>query len=192
LEFVQFHPTVLDEGLPHGQALLLTEALRGFGAYLVDGQGHRFMQNHPQQELAPRDEVARAIYQQPQAFLCLDHLNSAELYRRFGDIAQLAAQRGWNLAADPLPIYPGAHFCMGGIQTDTSGRTTVPDLYAVGEVAHTGVHGPTVWLPILCWKDWYLRAAWRNIWLDTVRQHRSWMTMPSPLPNHGLYLMRPL
>ncbi len=141
LEFVQFHPTVLDEGVPRGQALLLTEALRGFGAYLVDGQGHRFMQDYPQQELAPRDEVARAIYQQPQAFLRLDHLDAAELYRRFGDIAQLAAQRGWNLAADPLPVYPAAHFCMGGIRTDTSGRTTVADLYAVGEVAHTGVHG---------------------------------------------------
>ncbi|WP_037913727.1 L-aspartate oxidase [Sulfobacillus thermosulfidooxidans] len=142
LEFLQFHPTVLSEpGIDRGEALLLTEALRGFGAHLINEHGERFMKDHPGQELAGRDEVARAVYQQTQAFLTLQHLNATEVYDHFGKLAELVAQRGFDLAHDHLPVAAGAHFSMGGIRTDHVGQSSIPGLYAVGEVACTGVHG---------------------------------------------------
>ncbi|PSR36241.1 MAG: aspartate oxidase [Sulfobacillus thermosulfidooxidans] len=141
LEFVQFHPTVLAEDVPRGNALLLTEALRGIGAHLLDPEDRRFMLTHPQQELAPRDEVARAIFQQPAAYLSLKHVNPAEVNQQFGELSALVAARGYELSSDRLPVHTGAHYCMGGIRTDVFGQTTVQGLYAVGEAAHTGVHG---------------------------------------------------
>jgi L-aspartate oxidase len=120
---------------------LLTEALRGFGAHLINYQGERFMLDHPLKELAGRDEVALAVYREPQAFLTLRHLDRQQIYHHFGQIAELLAQRHWDLAKDLLPVAPGAHFSMGGVCTDYFGQTRVHGLYAVGEVAHTGVHG---------------------------------------------------
>ena len=141
LEFMQFHPTVLSEEAFGGDWLLLTEALRGFGAYLINDQGIRFMRDHPGQELAGRDEVARAVYRQPRAYLTLRHLQDTGVYEHFGKLADLVSQRGFDLAHDLLPVAPAAHFAMGGIATDLTGQTRVAGLYAVGEAANTGVHG---------------------------------------------------
>ncbi|WP_053960393.1 L-aspartate oxidase [Sulfobacillus thermosulfidooxidans] len=142
LEFLQFHPTVLSEpGVERGHALLLTEALRGFGAHLINEHGERFMKAYPGQELAGRDEVARAVYQQKQAFLTLKHLNANQVYEHFGKLAELVAKRGFDLAHDLLPVAAGAHFSMGGVRTDHVGQSSIPGLFAVGEVACTGVHG---------------------------------------------------
>lgn len=145
LEFVQFHPTVLDvSGQPR---FLLSEALRGEGAWLLNADGERFMlQVEPAAELAPRDRVARAIVRerertgQPVA-LSLAHLSSAAVHARFPLIAEACAQAGLDLARDPIPVSPAVHYVMGGVATDLSGRTSVPGLFAAGEVACTGVHG---------------------------------------------------
>jgi L-aspartate oxidase len=141
LEFVQFHPTILAQDVPRGGALLLTEALRGFGAHLVNAAGERFMQDYPGQELAGRDEVARAVYQQGTAYLTLRHLNRDRVYDHFGQLADLLSQRHFDLAQDLLPVAPGAHFSMGGVCTGYFGETRVQSLYAAGEAANTGVHG---------------------------------------------------
>ncbi len=127
LEFVQFHPTALvDDGF------LLSEALRGEGAVLLDGSGHRFTD-----ELAPRDVVARAIAERGQAGL---DLRSIERDRFPGLMATLE-RHGYDPAAEPIPVSPAAHYTVGGIVTDLAGATDVPGLYAAGECAATGVHG---------------------------------------------------
>lgn len=145
LEFMQFHPTVL---VAQGSSHLISEAVRGEGAYLRNHAGERFMPRYsPQEELASRDIVARAILSEMIAertdyqYLDLRHLPADKIYARFPTIASICKQNGLDLAADLLPIAPAAHYCMGGVKVDTSGRTTVPSLYAVGEVACTGVHG---------------------------------------------------
>jgi len=145
LEFMQFHPTVL---VANGSSHLISEAVRGEGAYLRNHAGERFMPRYsPLAELAPRDVVARAILQEMVAeqtdcqYLDLRHLPAEKIHARFPTISALCRQYGLNLAADLLPIAPAAHYCMGGILVDTCGRTTLPNLYAVGEVACTGVHG---------------------------------------------------
>lgn len=144
LEFIQFHPTVLRDD-EVDSPLLLTEALRGAGAWIVDASGRRILNHHPQKELAPRDEVARAVFQAVketgQAYLTLQHLDPSVIEGRFSGLVNLVRERGYELTQDLLPISVGAHFTMGGILTDLDGRTTVPGLYAVGEVASTGVHG---------------------------------------------------
>ncbi len=143
LEFVQFHPTVLEQ--PGRPPLLLTEALRGEGAYLINAQGERFMiPVHPDAELAPRDIVARAVLYQRQSgpvYLTLGHLDPVKVHDRFRSLSRQLTQRGLNLAADPLPVAPAAHFSMGGVLVDHDGQTTLPGLFAVGEVACTGLHG---------------------------------------------------
>jgi L-aspartate oxidase len=140
LEFIQFHPTVLAwEGRRPAQ--LLTEALRGFGARLIDRQGRRILADHPEQELAPRDEVARAVGQRDAVFLSLRHLDPEEVRRHFSALAATLREMGLDLARDLLPVRPGAHFTMGGVLTDEQGRTSLPGLWAVGEVAATGLHG---------------------------------------------------
>ncbi len=142
LEFVQFHPTALDTGMD--PMPLLTEALRGEGAHLVDGDGHRFMvAHHPDAEMAPRDIVARAIFWQLDrgagAFLDIRMIPDLEIH--FPTVLGYARAAGLDPATDLLPVSPAAHYFMGGIDAVTDGRTSVPGLWAVGEVASTGVHG---------------------------------------------------
>jgi L-aspartate oxidase len=148
LEFAQFHPTVLVPPGGEGEPFLVSEAVRGEGAYLRNTAGERFMlRYHPDAELAPRDVVARAILSEmlaadtPHAFLDLSHLDAHEVHARFPTIAAVCARYGLDLARDPIPVAPAAHYYMGGVAVDTWGRTTVPGLFAVGEVACTGVHG---------------------------------------------------
>ena len=150
LEFVQFHPTVL----AGGEAFLVSEAVRGEGATLVDEDGRRFVFDvHPDGELAPRDVVARAIVARMAAqrgrpvFLDATGVRptpdatAAFLAARFPTIDAAVRARGWDWAREPVPVTPAAHYLMGGIDTDLDGRTSVPGLYAVGEAARTGVHG---------------------------------------------------
>ncbi len=142
LEFVQFHPTALDCGLD--PMPLLTEALRGEGAHLVDNEGDRFMlPYHPDAELAPRDIVARAIFWQLDRGLgaYLDARSIEDFPQRFPTVFQLAQTAGLDPRTELLPVSPAAHYYMGGIDADPSGRTSLPGLWAVGEVASTGVHG---------------------------------------------------
>ncbi|HEY7380023.1 MAG TPA: FAD-binding protein [Gaiella sp.] len=127
LEFMQFHPTVLAEN-----GLLLSEALRGEGAVLVDGDGRRFTD-----ELAPRDVVARAVGERGTALLDLRRIDRG----RFPALMDALAREGFDPALEPIPVSPAAHYTMGGIVTDLDGRTDVAGLYAAGECACTGVHG---------------------------------------------------
>ena len=143
LEFVQFHPTVLAGGAP----FLISEAVRGEGATLIDDTGRRFMRAvHPDAELAPRDVVARAIAGQAAAQgspvrLDATMMGRRRLSERFPTIDRVTRQRGFDWASEPLPVTPAAHYLMGGIRTDLDGRSTIPGLFAVGETACTGVHG---------------------------------------------------
>jgi L-aspartate oxidase len=149
VEFVQFHPTVLWLGAgAKGQLTLVSEAVRGEGAHLVDTDGHRFMPAvHPLAELAPRDVVAKAIVRQlartgsDHVLLDARHLGADRLRRRFPTIAERLAEHGLDLATDLVPVAPAQHYHSGGVVTDLVGRSTLPGLYAVGEVACTGVHG---------------------------------------------------
>jgi len=142
LEFVQFHPTALDAGTD--PMPLLTEALRGEGAHLVDADCRRFMvAHHPDAELAPRDIVARAIFWQLDrgAGAFLDVRGISDLPTHFPTVFGYAQAAGLDPANDLLPVSPAAHYFMGGIDAVTDGRSSVPGLWAVGEVASTGVHG---------------------------------------------------
>ncbi len=142
LEFVQFHPTALMAG--KDPMPLLTEALRGEGATLVDDRGRRFMmKHHADAELAPRDVVARAIWWQHDrhAGAYLDARNIDRFTERFPTVFGLAHDAGLDPRSDLLPVSPAAHYYMGGVDTDDAGRTSLPGLWAVGEVASTGVHG---------------------------------------------------
>lgn len=142
LEFVQFHPTVL---IDDAGAFLVSEAVRGAGAVLVDADGRRFMlDEHPDGELAPRDVVARAVARRALTQgspVRLDATGVAGLAERFPTIDAELRRRGYDWAAKPVPVSPAAHYLMGGIVTDTDGRASLPGLWAVGETARTGVHG---------------------------------------------------
>jgi L-aspartate oxidase len=145
LEFVQFHPTALK--VPGQPRFLLSEALRGEGARLVNASGEAFMPRYdPAADLAPRDRVARAIVREAQrtggdVFLTLDRLDPAFVHARFPLISEACRRAGLDLATDRIPVGPAAHYMMGGVVTDVDGRTTMPGLFAAGEVACTGVHG---------------------------------------------------
>jgi L-aspartate oxidase len=142
LEFLQFHPTALK--LPGvNPAPLISEAVRGAGALLVDRDGRRFaLDADPRAELAPRDVVARAVAVADAAGgAWLDARSLADFPARFPGITAMLAGHGLDAARDLLPVAPALHYAMGGIQTDLEGRSSLPGLWAVGEVASTGVHG---------------------------------------------------
>jgi L-aspartate oxidase len=148
MEFYQFHPTALS--LPGAPRFLLSEALRGEGAYLRNDRGERFMERyHPLLELAPRDVVARAIAREGigeaggarPVYLDMRHLRNLDIHRRFPGISAFLAPYSLDLASDLVPVRPAAHYLMGGIRTDLAGRTSLGGLYAAGEAACTGVHG---------------------------------------------------
>jgi len=145
LEFVQFHPTALN--VPGAPRFLISEALRGDGGRLINSRGQSFMTRyHADGDLAPRDVVARSIMREMDTtgglvFLSLSHLDPDYVIRRFPTIADMCRQVGLDLARDPIPVSPAAHYVMGGVDTDQWGRTSLPGLLAAGEVACTGVHG---------------------------------------------------
>jgi L-aspartate oxidase len=145
LEFVQFHPTAL--AMPGAPRFLLSEALRGEGAWLVNEAGERFMSRYEAAgELASRDRVSRALLREIErsggpVYLTLQHLDPEWVHDRFPTISAACRSAGLDLAHDRIPIGPAAHYVMGGVETDVWGRTTIAGLYAAGEVACTGVHG---------------------------------------------------
>jgi L-aspartate oxidase len=145
MEFIQFHPTALS--IPGEEAYLISEAVRGEGAHLLDVNGVRFMPDiHPLAELAPRDVVASAIFRRMQetgstVFLSLRHLNGENLIERFHTIDAHLRPLNINLLTDLIPIAPAAHYMVGGIRTDVWGQTNITGLFACGEVAATGVMG---------------------------------------------------
>ncbi|MFM8634838.1 MAG: L-aspartate oxidase [Planctomycetia bacterium] len=146
MEFMQFHPTVLY--IAGGGRSLITEAVRGAGAWLVDRDGRRFMPDFdPRAELAPRDIVARAITDvmhrthHSSVYLDLSHLDAAAVRHRFPGMAETCAKFGLDLARDRIPVRPGAHYMIGGVTVDDRGRTSVPGLLAAGEVTSSGLHG---------------------------------------------------
>src|SRR3954468_22889452 len=146
MEFMQFHPTVLY--VAGSARSLISEAVRGEGAYLRDIHGERFMLNEdPRLELAPRDVVARAIFrtmertQHPNVYLDLAHLDPAMVLNRFPGINRVCKSFGLDITKDRIPVRPGAHYMIGGVTVDMNGRTTVPGLWAAGEVTSSGLHG---------------------------------------------------
>jgi aspartate oxidase len=142
IEFLQFHPTALK--LPGiNPAPLISEAVRGAGAVLLDTNGHRFALDHDARgELAPRDVLARAVAAaDASGGAWLDTRSVDDFATRFPGITSMLVRHGLDPATDLLPVAPALHYAMGGIQTDLEGRTTTPGLWAVGEVARTGVHG---------------------------------------------------
>jgi L-aspartate oxidase len=146
LEFMQFHPTVLY--VAGSSRHLISEAVRGEGAYLRDKNGHRFMpEEDARAELAPRDVVARAIVRQmektkhPCAYLDLSHLSAELIHKRFPGIAKACQRFDLDLATDWIPVRPSAHYMVGGVTVDPHGRTTLPGLWAAGEVTSSGLHG---------------------------------------------------
>lgn len=146
MEFMQFHPTVLY--IAGGARSLITEAVRGAGAWLVDRDGRRFMPDFdPRAELAPRDVVARAITvvmhrtHQANVYLDLSHLDGPLVRRRFPGMAEICGKFGLDLTRDRIPVRPGAHYMIGGVTVDAHGRTTIPGLLAAGEVTSSGLHG---------------------------------------------------
>jgi len=146
LEFYQFHPTALQA--PGAGSFLISEAVRGEGALLRNASGERFMLRYDARaELAPRDVVARAIAREMEhsrlehVFLDLRHLPPARVLQRFPSIAARCKQLGLDIAREPLPVAPAAHYAMGGVRTNVWGQTTLPGLFACGEVAASGVHG---------------------------------------------------
>lgn len=146
LEFVQFHPTSLAQ--PGSPPFLISEAVRGEGAHLVDRHGYRFAGDyHPDGELAPRDVVSRAIFhhlqktEDNQVWLDMRPIDQARLQYRFPNIIKVCRTWGCDPMTQPVPVSPAAHYWMGGIITNLHSQTTIPGLYAVGENASTGVHG---------------------------------------------------
>jgi len=146
LEFIQFHPTVLYH--PENRSFLITEAVRGEGAILLNARGERFMPGyHPMAELAPRDVVSRAIFQEirktgsTHVFLDISHKEPEYVKNRFPTIYKTCLQYGIDITKEKIPVAPAAHYCMGGIMSDAYGRTGLEGFYACGEAACNGIHG---------------------------------------------------
>lgn len=146
IEFIQFHPSALY--VPGKEAYLISEAVRGEGAWLLDHQGHRFMEKiHPMAELAPRDIVAYSIFRQIREsgknyiFLSLKHLDPEKIKKRFHNIYLHLKEMGFDLTKDLLPVSPAAHYMVGGIKTNLHAETNIQGLFACGEAASTGVMG---------------------------------------------------
>ncbi|MFO0527607.1 MAG: L-aspartate oxidase, partial [Planctomycetota bacterium] len=146
MEFMQFHPTVLY--IAGSSRSLITEAVRGEGAWLVDKEGYRFMADYdPRLELAPRDIVSQAIVAQMEktqhsnVYLDLSHLDPVFIRGRFPGILQTCADFGIDITRDRIPVRPGAHYMIGGVTVDLDGRTSLPGLWAAGEVTSSGLHG---------------------------------------------------
>lgn len=143
MEFVQFHPTAF---IPSsGRPFLISETVRGEGAYLVNGDNARFMlKAHPKAELAPRDVVSYEVYKQLKkgpVYLDVRHLGCVQIKARFPKINEYLRENGLDMCIDLIPVRPAAHYICGGVKTDLKGRTNIKGLYAFGETAHTGVHG---------------------------------------------------
>lgn len=180
LEFVQFHPTALNlQGAP---AFLLSEAIRGEGAQLLDE-----MERHILDPLLPRDVLARAIarhlYSAGPVYLSLRHLNPDFVVERFPNIARQLREYGLDLACDLLPVAPAAHYCMGGVRTDTDGRTDIAGLYVAGEAACTGAQGANRLASnsLLECLVFGRRAAVASLG-DDIDLHAEWATGPLPEP----------
>jgi L-aspartate oxidase len=146
LEFYQFHPTAL--ALPGASVFLISEAVRGEGGILRDSRGRAFARDYdPRGELAPRDVVSRGIVAElarsgeSRVYLDVTHLSAELIRRRFPTITRFCADHGLDLTREPIPVAPAAHYQMGGVLTNSWGETTLPGLYACGEVAASGVHG---------------------------------------------------
>jgi L-aspartate oxidase len=183
LEFVQFHPTVLWQEAATGQRPLITEALRGAGAVLVDSAGQQIMAGrHPLGDLAPRDVVAAAVTErlngQPHVWLDATSLGHATLERDFPTVTAACRARGIDPAAEPVPVAPGAHYACGGIAAGLDGRTSVPGLFAVGEAAATGVHGAN-------------RLASNSLTEALLAGHRAGDLLGRELPRPGTVLVPP-
>lgn len=151
MEFIQFHPTALALNIKNNvdeNRFLISEAVRGEGAKLVDENGVEFMHKyHEKKELAPRDVVTRAIFNEMQernldnVYLDSTHLEKSMLQKRFPNITRICEENGIDISKDFIPVSPAAHYSMGGIKTNIEGRTSIRGLYAIGEVASTGLHG---------------------------------------------------
>ena len=148
MEMVQFHPTTLMSGEMEGRLFLISEAVRGEGAILRNGRGENFMQGkHPMADLAPRDIVTRNILKElrrtgeDRAWLDCSNMTREFFFRRFPNISAQCQKMGIELTSDFIPIHPAQHYFMGGVATDLFGETSVPGLFACGEVSCTGVHG---------------------------------------------------
>jgi len=146
MEFIQFHPTVLY--IAGSSRSLITEAVRGEGAHLVDSNGHRFMPDYDDRaELAPRDVVSQSIVRQMEqtkhsnVYLDLSHLDPDQVLTRFPGIAEVCRKFELDIARDRIPVRPGAHYMIGGLTVDRQGRTSLPGLWAAGEVTSSGLHG---------------------------------------------------
>jgi L-aspartate oxidase len=193
LEFVQFHPTALT--VPGAPRFLISEAVRGEGAHLVDRNGYRFaFDYHPDGELAPRDVVSRAIFSHLQAteadpasahvLLDLRSIPPDKIRHRFPNIIQVCQQWGVDLFTQPIPVTPAAHYWMGGVQTDLDNRTSLPGLYAVGETASTGVHGANRLASNSLLECIVFGAKFRDLTVDGVE--------PKPsIAHHGNFLCAP-